>query len=58
MKNKRTTARVHTRKVDRMVAKHYAGSALHDMIKSGDFKKKWRRFAGLEGNRRKSRKTA
>ena len=58
MKQKRTAIRVHTRKIDRMVAKHYAGSALHNLIKSGEFRKNWRRYAGLEGNRRKSRKTA
>ena len=54
----RTTERIHTRKVDRMVAKHYAGGALHGLIKAGEFSKNWRRFAGLEGSRRKSRKTA
>lgn len=58
MKQKRTAIRVHTRKIDRMVAKHYAGSALHDLIKAGKFTENWRRCAGLEGNRRKSRKTA
>ena len=55
MKTKRTTVRIHTRKIDRMVAKKYAGGALHKLIKSGDFAKNWRRYA--EGGRR-ARKTA
>ena len=55
MKAKRTATRVHTRKIDRMVAKKYAGSALHDLIKGGVFRKEWRRYA--EGGRR-ARKTA
>ena len=58
MRQKRVTTRIHTRKIDRMVAKKYAGSALHNLIKSGEFHKNWRRYAGLEGKKRKSRKVA
>lgn len=58
MKQTRTTARIHTRKVDRMVAKKFAGGALHNLIKSGEFSRNWRRYAGLEGKKRKSRRAA
>ncbi len=46
------------RKIYRIKAKRYAGSALHNLIKSGEFRKNWRRYAGLEGKTRKSRKAA
>lgn len=38
--------RVHTRKVDRGVAKVVAGDALHRMIKHHEFSNKWRILAG------------
>lgn len=47
-KTKIKEIRVHTRKVDRTVAKHAAGSNLHRMIKSMYFAKNWRGLAGLK----------
>ena len=47
-KDKRKMTRVHTRKLDRMVAKHNAGSVLHDLIKSWTFRKRWREYAGVK----------
>lgn len=40
--------RVHTRKIDRMVAKHNMekqGVSVHDTIKHGFFGSNWRRYA-------------
>lgn len=48
---KTQTRRIHTRKLDRMVAKNNIkkhGGNLHDIIKSGLFAKSWRIYAGKE----------
>ena len=40
--------RVHTRKIDRMVAKHNilkSGASLHDIIKRGYFSMQWKKYA-------------
>ena len=45
MKQKNKFRRIHTRKLDRMIAKNSLGSNLHRAIKSGQFPKIWRQLA-------------
>ena len=46
-KAKRKMVRVHTRKIDRAIARKKAGSMAHFMMKHGTWRKHWREFAGL-----------
>lgn len=51
MKSKRKFVRVHTRKIDREIAKRTvkkSGGQLHMFIKRGVFAKHWREYCGLE----------
>lgn len=50
MKQKRKPTRVHTRKLDRGVAKHNLEKQgnLHNAIKSGHFAINWRRYANAK----------
>lgn len=51
MKSKRKFVRVHTRKIDREIAKRTVkknGGQLHMFIKRGVFAKHWREYCGLD----------
>jgi len=49
-KNMSMFRRIHTRKIDRMVAKHNmekSGVSVHDMIKRHFFPDRWREYANM-----------
>lgn len=50
MKTKRVPTRVHTRSIDRSVARHILEKkrALHNAIKSGNFATNWRVYANAK----------
>ncbi len=48
MKHKKQFRQVHTRTLDRSVAKHVLGENLHRSIKSRSFSNLWRKLSGKE----------